>query len=76
VSINTDDPKMFGNSLAEEYLALHRHLGFSRVHILHLIEQGIETSWLPEQRKQELLAQFQSEFSDLGARRPADARQT
>jgi adenosine deaminase len=61
LSINTDDPKMFGNSLAEEYLALHRQLGFSRVDIQRLIEQAIETSWLPEQRKRDLLSRFQSE---------------
>jgi len=75
LSINTDDPKMFGTSLAEEYLALHRHLGFSRVDILRLIEQGIETSWLPEQRKRDLLGQFQSEFASRGAA-TADGRQT
>jgi adenosine deaminase len=67
LSINTDDPKMFGNSLAEEYLALHRHLGFSRADILRLIEQGIETSWLPQGRKLNLLRQFQSEFATLEA---------
>jgi adenosine deaminase len=65
LSINTDDPKMFGNSLAEEYLALHRHLDFSRADIRHVIEQGIETSWLRQERKTELLAQFQIEFADL-----------
>jgi adenosine deaminase len=65
LSINTDDPKMFGNSLAEEYLALHRHLGFSRSNIRRLVEQGIETSWLAEPRKQEMLAQIRGEFDDL-----------
>ena len=63
LSINTDDPTMFGNSLAEEYLTLHRELGFSRTDILRLIEQGIETSWLPEHRKRAMLSQFQSEFA-------------
>jgi adenosine deaminase len=63
LSINTDDPKMFGNSLADEYLALHEHLGFSRQDILRLIEQGIETSWLPAPRKQQLLAEFRAEFA-------------
>src|SRR5262249_61663633 len=61
LSINTDDPKMFGNSLAEEYLALRRHLGFSRADIRRLIEQAVETSWLPEERKRDLLSRIQSE---------------
>jgi aminodeoxyfutalosine deaminase len=65
LSINTDDPKMFGNSLAEEYLALERQLGFARQDILRLIEQGIETSWLSEPRKRALLGQFQGEFAAL-----------
>jgi adenosine deaminase len=69
LSINTDDPKMFGNSLAEEYLALHRHLGFSRADIQRLIEQAIETSWLPEPRKRDLLSRFQGEVAPLGAGR-------
>jgi adenosine deaminase len=63
LSINTDDPKMFGNSLAEEYLALHQHLGFSAADIRRLIEQGIETSWLAPPRKRELLGEFQREFA-------------
>ena len=70
LSINTDDPKMFGNSLAEEYLALHRHLGFSHAEILRLIEQGIETSWLPDQEKLEMLGAFRSEAAWFGARMP------
>jgi adenosine deaminase len=66
LSINTDDPTMFGNSLAEEYAVLCRELGFSQQDILLLIEQGIETSWLSDQRKGELLAQYRSEFTLLG----------
>jgi adenosine deaminase len=69
LSINTDDPKMFGNSLAEEYLALHRHLGFSKTDIQRLIMQAVETSWLGEPQKRRLLGQIQSEFnaSESGA---------
>jgi adenosine deaminase len=70
LSINTDDPRMFGNSLAEEYLTLHRDLGFSRADIQRLIEQGIETSWLSEPRKRELLGQFRSAFATLAAGAP------
>jgi adenosine deaminase len=65
LSINTDDPKLFGNSLAEEYLTLHRELGFTREDIQMLIEQGIETSWLHEDRKRDMLCQFRSEFAAM-----------
>jgi adenosine deaminase len=45
LSINSDDPKMFGNSLAEDYLALMKELRFSRSEIELLIEQAIHASW-------------------------------
>ncbi|MCZ6678865.1 MAG: adenosine deaminase [Candidatus Poribacteria bacterium] len=60
LSINTDDPKMFGTSLADEYLTLMQ-LGFSRSEIQTLIEQGINSSWLPPGRKRSLIANFRKE---------------
>jgi adenosine deaminase len=61
LSINTDDPKMFGNALADEYLALGTEMGFSRREIEGVILQGISTSWLCSERKEELISQFESE---------------
>ena len=58
VTINTDDPKMFGNSLAEEYRALEEELGFTRQEIQDVILQGIRASWLPEDEKRELVRNF------------------
>ena len=61
VTISTDDPKMFGNSLAEEYRLLEQRLRFSRDETRILILQGIRTAWLPEDRKQQLLDAFNSD---------------
>ncbi len=58
VTVNTDDPKMFGNSLAQEYRCLERQLDFSRDEIRSLILQGIEASWLPEEGKKQLSESF------------------
>ncbi len=58
VTINTDDPKMFGSSLAEEYRQLVECLGFSRVEIQMLIQNAIRASWLPPERKQLLAENF------------------
>jgi adenosine deaminase len=58
VTINTDDPKMFGNSLAKEYQLLQEKLGFSRDEICTLILQGIQAAWLTEDRKQQLVEEF------------------
>jgi adenosine deaminase len=63
VTVNTDDPKMFGNTLAEEYQALHQHLGFSRDDIRQLVLQSIRSSWLAPDRKLSYLQQFQADVA-------------
>ena len=58
VTINTDDPKMFGNSLAEEYRELNKHLGFTKKDIQKVILNGIKSSWLSEDEKKNLTTSF------------------
>ena len=58
VSINTDDPKMFGNSLAEEYLTLMQALRFTRDEIRTLVESTVMTSWLSEDEKASFIQSF------------------
>ncbi len=61
LSINTDDPKMFGNSLADEYRALEDRLDFTRDEIRALILQGIESSWLSPERKLQMANEFRAD---------------
>lgn len=61
VTINTDDPKMFNNSLAEEYQLLVEHLGFSQDEIRTLILNAIQASWLSEDQKANLLKSFKAD---------------
>lgn len=65
LSINTDDPKMFGNSLADEYLMLETELGFSRREIEMLVVQSIRTSWLNKEQKASYTQQFESEIAAM-----------
>jgi adenosine deaminase/aminodeoxyfutalosine deaminase len=58
VTVNTDDPKMFGNSLAEEYRLLESRMGFSWDEIRALILQAIAASWLPLERKNGWMDRF------------------
>jgi adenosine deaminase len=58
VTVSTDDPKMFGTTLAEEFLLLRRELGFTRDDVRSLILQGIDSSWLDEERKSGLRQGF------------------
>lgn len=46
VTVNTDDPKMFGNNLAGEYRALQRELGFQDAEIRRLIENSERAAWV------------------------------
>jgi adenosine deaminase len=58
VTVNTDDPKMFGNSLAEEYAGLESVLGLSRETVHEILLNGILGSWLSEPRKEGMLQAF------------------
>ncbi len=60
VTINTDDPKMFGNSLAQEYEVLMNQFGFSIGQIQELILSAVEASWLTPEEKVEYALVFQS----------------
>ncbi len=58
VTVNTDDPAMFGNSLAQEYQMLEERLGFSRDEVRKVILNGIKAAWLSDDRKKKLQETF------------------
>jgi adenosine deaminase len=47
VTINSDDPFFFGNSLSEEYYALYQDLGFSRAELVQVAANGFKVALLP-----------------------------
>ena len=61
ISINTDDPKMFGNSLAEELELLTAQFGFTRDEIRALQIAAIDGSWLPIPEKKALRDSFEND---------------
>ena len=63
-SINTDDPKMFGNSLAEEY-SLIESLGYARDEVAGFALGAIDTSWLAPDEKLSLKNEFATEYSTI-----------
>lgn len=67
ISVNTDDPKMFGTSLENEYELLAKECGFTKQEICRLVLLGIESSWLPEERKKSLAASFRQDPSWIGS---------
>jgi adenosine deaminase len=58
LTVNTDDPKMFNNSLAGEYQILVDQLGFSQDEIQSLILNAIQASWLSVDKKTSLCQSF------------------
>ncbi len=61
VTINSDDPKMFDNSMAEEYRLLVEQLGFSQNEIRELILNGILASWMDEEKKESLITTYRND---------------
>ena len=61
VSVNTDDPTMFGTRLDKEYDCLVEECGFTKYEICRLILLGLESSWLSEDRKKFLKTNFKKD---------------
>jgi adenosine deaminase len=69
VTINSDDPFFFGNSLVEEYYALHQELGFSRAELVRVAANGFRVALMPEHVKRahlDQLATFAAEAAVAG----------
>jgi adenosine deaminase len=66
VTVNTDDPKMFQTSLAEEYRLLEQQCGWTRTEICRLIQNAIESSWQPAEQKASLIESFRKDKLWLG----------
>ena len=58
VTLNSDDPPMFGTSLSNEYLVAGRDLGFSPAELAALAANGVRASFLDEPTKEALLAEI------------------
>jgi aminodeoxyfutalosine deaminase len=58
VTLNSDDPPMFGTTLSNEYLVAARVLGLSRAQLAELAANAVRASFLEEPAKEELLAEI------------------
>jgi adenosine deaminase/aminodeoxyfutalosine deaminase len=59
VTLNSDDPPMFGSNLLEEYILAHERYGFTLEQLRELAANGVDASFLPPGRKLELLARIE-----------------
>ena len=60
VTVNSDDPAYFGGYLAANYAAAQRALGLSRTDIAALARNSLAASWLPQTRREALLAELEA----------------
>jgi aminodeoxyfutalosine deaminase len=58
VTLNTDDPTMFHTSLNREYELAQDLFGFSDEHLRELARNSFEASFLPAEKKVEMLERF------------------
>jgi adenosine deaminase/aminodeoxyfutalosine deaminase len=59
VTLNSDDPAMFGSSLEEEFLLAHNEFGFTQEHLRELASNSFEASFLPPEQKVRWLHQIE-----------------
>jgi len=58
ITINTDDPAMFGTSLSREYQLVQENFGFSDEHLRELARNSFEAAFLPAENKLVFLNMF------------------
>ncbi len=60
VTLNSDDPALFGSDLANEFLRAHTQQGFTREELRQLAANSIRASFLPENEKAAWLARIET----------------
>ena len=58
ITLNTDDPALFGTTLSREYQLAQEAFGFTDEHLRELARNSFEASFLPPEKKVELLSLF------------------
>ncbi|MEN8143460.1 MAG: adenosine deaminase [Gemmatimonadota bacterium] len=65
VTINSDDPPMFETTLTEEFLRAAEAFGFSHETVETLALNAARASFLPEDRRENLVTEMMREMADL-----------
>lgn len=65
ISVNSDDPTMFGTDMNKEYMVLHEVHGFTVAELFDISLNSIRTSFLPKAKKMEQLAEFKVRYEKI-----------
>lgn len=67
VTVNSDDPSMFGTDMNNEYVLLNQELGFTPQELFKMSLDAIESSFLPDREKDKLMESFKKEYISLNS---------
>jgi adenosine deaminase len=65
VTVNSDDPPLFGTTLTDEFLILARHWGYDADGVQRIALNALDAAFLPDDEKARLRADFLAEFAAL-----------
>lgn len=65
VTVSSDDPTLFETNMNNEYIVLHNELEFTLQELFRLSLNGIDSSFLPNEKKERLRETFRDEFQRL-----------
>ena len=65
VTVNSDDPSMFGTDMNNEYVQLHEQLGFTVPELFQISLNAVDSAFLPEEEKMKLREKFHEEIDRL-----------
>lgn len=65
VTVNTDDPPMFGATLSGEYIALAEQAGFTIDDLVAIARRAAESAFLPDEERAALVGRLDSEVAAL-----------
>lgn len=68
VTVNSDDPLMFGSTLTDEYMILNEQLNFPLVQIRKVSANAVKASFLAEDEKERMLTLWDLEWEKLEER--------
>ena len=65
VTVNSDDPSMFGTDMNNEYVQLHEQLGFTVPELFQISLNAVDSAFLPDEEKMKFRKKFHEEIDRL-----------
>ena len=65
VTVNSDDPSLFGTTLTDEFLILARHWGYDADGLQRIALNALDAAFLADEERSGLCADFLNEFASL-----------